>query len=453
MDKKIIKTSYTWKIEYTLPFESKWSIMAKFCFLNGFSWDYVKTTPSIKKMLYSNSLIKPFYIYAPTFKEHKFQKEKVDAHCIDLNYNISKFCPKCMKYGYHSVLHEIDGFNYCFLHDEPLISISKENLFNSNLGTYDFFAVKVENIINNSDLSIKVEQYIQKRNEKKIVSTDYFFFNYREKDGSRRCYDSTEKLYQKLFFMQEQVRASRNKCIFTIPIDKIDDVNKKLFEYIIFFYVSNIMEKESIYVTIKNDDFVENYNSCKRIFLQNASNNKYEIKEDSLAWCFIAVVSEKINENFNGLKEWYDMFFVFNSIDFLINKKSKNVEQFLIILVCQAITGSYDPNTIMRYNSKHWTKWDTLVSFGLPIYNELGYFGKYISSNKGPSRATQYILYPIIKDLFNELLQQAKLLLENDTISLNRDSLNHLKADVWKAPQYNVFYYQDRVEVYRCEPD
>ena len=45
MDKKIIKTSYTWKIEYTLPFESKWSIMAKFCFLNGFSWDYVKTTP------------------------------------------------------------------------------------------------------------------------------------------------------------------------------------------------------------------------------------------------------------------------------------------------------------------------------------------------------------------------------------------------------------------------
>ena len=114
-------------------------------------------------MLYSNSLIKPFYIYAPTFKEHKFQKEKVDAHCIDLNYNISKFCPKCMKYGYHSVLHEIDGFNYCFLHDEPLISISKENLFKFKSWYIWIFCGKSRNIIDNSDLLIKIEQYIQKR--------------------------------------------------------------------------------------------------------------------------------------------------------------------------------------------------------------------------------------------------------------------------------------------------
>lgn len=97
-----------------------------------------------------------------------------------------------------------------------------------------------------------------------------------------------------------------------------------------------------------------------------------------------------------------------------------DIEKFVIILVCQTITGSSNPDNIIRNNSKYWTKWSTFVDFGLPIFDEMGYFGENINFNKIPSEATL---------------------------------IGCLKPDMWTVPQYAVFYYQDRVELYRCEPE
>lgn len=83
----------------------------------------------------------------------------------------------------------------------------------------------------------------------------------------------------------------------------------------------------------------------------------------------------------------------------------------------------------------------------------MGYWGKvYDSKIIGPSRATQYIIYPIINDLFQTIMSQIKILLQQGVINTKYDSILKLN-NVWNVPQYAVFYYKDRVEVYRCEPE
>ena len=47
----MISTSFTWKDEYLLPYESHWSCMAKLCFLNGLTWSSVRRSATLKKFI------------------------------------------------------------------------------------------------------------------------------------------------------------------------------------------------------------------------------------------------------------------------------------------------------------------------------------------------------------------------------------------------------------------
>ena len=49
-------------------------------------------------------------------------------------------------------------------------------------------------------------------------------------------------------------------------------------------------------------------------------------------------------------------------------------------------------------------------------------------------------------------MSQIKILLQQGVINTKYDSILKLN-NVWNVPQYAVFYYKDRVEVYRCEPE
>ena len=49
-------------------------------------------------------------------------------------------------------------------------------------------------------------------------------------------------------------------------------------------------------------------------------------------------------------------------------------------------------------------------------------------------------------------MSQIKILLQQGIINTKYDSILKLN-NVWNVPQYAVFYYKERVEVYRCEPE
>lgn len=58
--KEISNYSYTWKSEYILPYESQWSIRAKFCYLNGESYiNFAKINKEKKSANYHMCKLSP----------------------------------------------------------------------------------------------------------------------------------------------------------------------------------------------------------------------------------------------------------------------------------------------------------------------------------------------------------------------------------------------------------
>lgn len=129
---------YTWRKEWILPYESLWGITEKFKYLNSLS------NLKCKNFSYKN---------APRTYE---PKEDYEAYifCDGIRYNSSelaeflhidykahfsllnifkenalrtflvehlRICPQCMRYGYHSYLHQVIFEDNCFLHREETL--------------------------------------------------------------------------------------------------------------------------------------------------------------------------------------------------------------------------------------------------------------------------------------------------------------------------------------------
>ncbi|MBP3198753.1 MAG: hypothetical protein J6N21_17365, partial [Butyrivibrio sp.] len=87
---------YLWDDSWVLPFESQASINHKYAYLNGL--DNIKYKPSTADQL---------------------QWESAHAHCVIPAFaSTLRICPKCMRVGYHSTLHQFTGFDHCFIHPE-----------------------------------------------------------------------------------------------------------------------------------------------------------------------------------------------------------------------------------------------------------------------------------------------------------------------------------------------
>ena len=151
MNKLTKNTTYTWKDEYRLPYESDWSKIAKFSFLNGISWTSVYSNFRLRKKILGEPSDQ-FFTKMPKFKAKKFYPYKNGYRTID-KFDVYQMCPVCMKYGYHSKLHEIEGVERCFLHKCKLSEINREQYYASQYGTYEFCDIKIENIVRNQSLA------------------------------------------------------------------------------------------------------------------------------------------------------------------------------------------------------------------------------------------------------------------------------------------------------------
>ena len=94
---------------------------------------------------------------------------------LQTQYNVYKICPVCMNYGYHSILHEIECIDYCVFHKCNLIKINHKQFDESRFGTYEFWNVKTENIVNNSCLADEIVKFKQKQEKERSIFNKYFF--------------------------------------------------------------------------------------------------------------------------------------------------------------------------------------------------------------------------------------------------------------------------------------
>lgn len=259
--------SYTWKDSYCLPFETAWARIAKFSYLNGLSWSYVQQKTKLRHYI-CTQFEKEIVLNIPDF----FLRKK--------NFEDFKICPECMKYGYQSVLHQIKGLDFCFLHKCSLITVSPKQLESSKYGTYEFIEIKTENLIKNIELYSLLQEYIEKIQKEQLLDTKFILPQSNNDSIIRPCSENTERLFHRMVLLQDEVE------------------------------INNIYRK-----------------------------------------------------------------------------------------------------------------------------------------------ATQYIVFPIINDLFEDLTNQAYIMFKNAVIQLKPDNICELTPDIWRVPQYVVLYYRDRTEIYKCEPD
>lgn len=100
----VINKRYTWRPEYRLPFESQWSCVKKFSFLNA------ETPTASKRFIAQTYRCRKDDPIIRLVTESRFTMQKI------------RYCKKCLEdYGYHSVLHQSMFFDTCFLHGTPLI--------------------------------------------------------------------------------------------------------------------------------------------------------------------------------------------------------------------------------------------------------------------------------------------------------------------------------------------
>lgn len=151
----MLDKSYTWRDYLYRPYESLWSLVEKFCMLNGMTEAEFqknichKTAPTTKWL----REFKSYYVFRctallPKDIDNNFnitQKNYSILKCFSVNRLETYmnedlyYCPECMKYGYHSIFHQLKFMNNCFIHKkQPLIIVKNMNyaLFFSQRNSY-----------------------------------------------------------------------------------------------------------------------------------------------------------------------------------------------------------------------------------------------------------------------------------------------------------------------------
>ena len=125
------KIKYTWKEEWNIPYESLWGRLEKFRAVNVLDQSQIDKIIRIggNDISYS-TFAKQFLIY----RGQKYNVKRMDNWlCIDTkifdNYTRLdgifdrrvRYCPVCIKLGYHSYFHQLFFLDTCFIHREKLV--------------------------------------------------------------------------------------------------------------------------------------------------------------------------------------------------------------------------------------------------------------------------------------------------------------------------------------------
>lgn len=129
---------YLWKKEWCWPYESAWSIIEKFKYANAISNDSLPEIISLRTTTSTMIFTEKLYTYRQAkFSEDDFLEyfqispTHFDTLNVfkgnDFNQLFRKdlyYCPTCIRFGYHSFLHQLTFVDLCPFHQEPLLRAS-----------------------------------------------------------------------------------------------------------------------------------------------------------------------------------------------------------------------------------------------------------------------------------------------------------------------------------------
>lgn len=420
--------SYTWKNKYILPYESKWSKRLKFCYLNGISWSAFMKDKEHRELVGYGKPNKDFD-NTPTIIARDLKAKYV-------------YCPQCIRYGYHSNIHQIKTLDNCFLHPETTLEIIEDdNIYRQ--GSYIINDVRVENIINNSTLYMLIKKYIKKRESDAPIYTNVILGKY---DAST-YFESTRAIIQKYFFLQENIVLNGVKELFSVDADDINNLNQTAAKRVIV-EIAKQQYKTRAFLTSDYSlkEYIDIYSN---IIMQKDSYIPHKMMEDSLGWMFYAFMLSVIKNEFGGLKEFYRIASKTNE-DSEAVLHMKEAYKYAILIALYAITGTYAPDAFFRGNSNIWTRGYSKCRYAINIRFDLGELE--ITSQVQRRYATQFATDIIIQNCFWYITNDIYQKFIDGTLKLDAKEITNKINTSLSTPQYIVMCYKKKCTIYACYP-
>ena len=341
-------------------------------------------------------------------------------------YNKIRYCPECLRrMGYHSILHQSKFFDTCFLHPECKLISSELFLESTKLCSEIQEYYQVRSIVSDSNDKSHLQALLEKT-ELQARNTTFTLLDFGVW-GSRegRLFNSLKEYVGSTFFFLPS-KASELKVlqrkICTIPKKELPELSKQA--------IQTLMDD-----TVNANDGIPTKDKIRMV-----SDLKHTDKRYLDCFCPLylrSVIWHFISENFKALDEYcrvsnklmlgYLDPATFSKTDRMIYAK---------LLMIETLMGQHQPLQFLGLwgNNRSFKSASTGIAFDqlLPWYK-----GDY-----------EYILYSLIKDIFEYGAIELEKMILRDEIDLSQ-ATNIQERDFQNAiPQYLITETSDEIALY-----
>ena len=415
-------TSYTWSSSFVLPYESKWSIEEKFCYLNalhsiGSGKNKINIPVPEDYKTYSTKKGAPFY-----------------EHC-------EKICPICIRSGYHSVIHNLEYLDYCFIHSGTRLESCHHHTQAREFEKgepllYEFLPhVRTIDLITNQKLRLKIEAY------KTLVQNmfpDYLhivdFKNDKKYGNYGVLYENTKfSLAERCFMPNNPWFKGNDRIILQIDSSEIASMSRKS------------LWKAAKYCRKRNPDMIPS-----KIF-SYAKNIKYIKQNDCefrLGIIFKNYFEDKILELFDTKKEYIGWSYHISNCKNLKLNSMKQYLQVSMYLIYRSISCSN------LFSDDAISQWENINYTWLDNYMQVEFFDiNYLENDvvEYPNKLDLLCFQDIImRDALNYAIQELCHIARQKLINLENGIMNSYYPV--KFPQYIIKRTADKWTIIACDP-
>lgn len=413
----MIKTTYTWKNEYILPYESYFSIRSKFCYLNGKSWywfdTYGRRVVNIEKNNYLDSNLSNIKI-----KQFNIKDDKI------------KICPICMRYGYHSYFHNSSLVYNCFIHSsKKLIELSKDDIQQSNTGIYAFSDVTVENIVNAYNiLNPLISRFTKHQNKIDLLHIICRTYN------QTKPHDSSTIIIQEYYFGNKKINNNSNyKILKKISSKEIFTKNEEIYNRIISSISKDVLQRE---ILLYNDDVDKNIRDRIQLY-----DEKYSFKVDgNLSIYFLqAFISDKIWSIFKTRDEYNRIYMMLKDSRLNTNNITNNeILKISVYLAIVSLINYRQCDGYYKFNGKVRDLGEICEGATLLIKQLMKLNDWHVFTDSYLENSFLFICEIIINDWFNYIVNDLVQRIHKKDIDYTNTKLLHMPISEYNEPEYFI---------------
>lgn len=395
----VLQLTPTWKPSLVLPFESDWSIREKFSFMNAVARSTIKVS-QIGDLRASTAEKIPFLNRLTSVKSSQFMVN-----------NQVRVCPECIKYGYHSNLHQY------------LETISKgPNYYETNHTT------TAKNIVDNGQLLKEIIKVSRKFTDHKVIQ--YINVNYAT-ERKDVIFNSTKA------FLLSRVSSQTS---YVAGVRRVLSVAKK-----------DLPE-------VNNSAMKELSDKSPLGYVINWDINKRKLNEQCTSAYMKTIIDDFIRSEFNSENEYYHAVSIMDTWESSGKYRDKEkINRYAKVIMIMHIINSRQPEFYRKLLTEwHYPPFECFHVISVAdIMSRLG--SVFIKNNAydGSVHKTSVVTFAhaFLKDIFADTSRRLAMKIRSGEFNLFDDKLISRENFYIPASQYVLMDEIDKVTLYACKPD